>query len=226
MAGFTLHEHDCALDEALDFLNTKELVSGSLVDHLETPGHAFDWLAARQLVHAELLDRERLRATEDPETGARALARVRRVRDALRELTAAVVERRKAAPGALAEVNRAIRAREVIELEATDDGVRVGHRHVGDPVDDALARLAEPIVHEISGGRPERLRICDNDTCRWVFYDTSRTGRRRWCDMSTCGNQAKAARHRARKRGEADAADAAAPSTAASQPGPSSPAAN
>ncbi|HEX9739118.1 MAG TPA: CGNR zinc finger domain-containing protein, partial [Candidatus Limnocylindria bacterium] len=30
--------------------------------------------------------------------------------------------------------------------------------------------------------------------------DRSPTGRRRWCDMRTCGNQAKAARHRARVR--------------------------
>ena len=192
------HDHDCALDEALDFLNTKELVSGSLTDHFEKPDDAFDWLGVRGLIHVELLDRERRRAAEDPETGARALGRIRRVRDALRELTDAVVERRKASPSALAEVNRAIRAREIIELEPTDDGVRVGHRHVGDPIDDALARLAEPIVHEISGGRPERLRICDNDTCRWVFYDGSPTGRRRWCSMASCGNRAKAARHRAR----------------------------
>jgi predicted RNA-binding Zn ribbon-like protein len=192
------HDHDCQLDDALDFLNTRELVSGSLVDHLETPANAFDWLAGRNLVHPELLDRERRRALDDPETGQRALGRIRRVRDALREVTDAVAEHRKAAPGALAEVNRAIRAREVIELEQADDGVRVGHRHVGDPVDDALARLAEPIVVEISSGRPERFRICDNETCRWVFYDASPTGRRRWCSMASCGNRAKARRHRER----------------------------
>ena len=198
MNGPLNHEHDCQLDDALDFLNTRELVSGSLVDHLETPAHAFDWLAARNLVHPELLDRERRRALDDPETGQRTLGRVRRVRDALREVTDAVAERRRAAPAALAEVNRAIRAREVIELEQAEDGVRVGHRHVGDPVDDALARLAEPIVHEISNGRPERFRICDNETCRWVFFDASPTGRRRWCSMASCGNRAKARRHRER----------------------------
>jgi predicted RNA-binding Zn ribbon-like protein len=198
MNGLLNHEHNCQLDDALDFLNTKELVSGSLVDHLETPAHAFDWLAARNLVHPELLDRERRRTLEDPETGQRALGRVRRVRDALREVTDAVAERRRAAPSALAEVNRAIRAREVIELEQSDDGVRVGHRHIGDPVDDALARLAEPIVVEISSGRPERFRICDNETCRWVFFDASPTGRRRWCSMASCGNRAKARRHRER----------------------------
>jgi len=37
-----------------------------------------------------------------------------------------------------------------------------------------------------------------------VFYDISRTGRRRWCDMATCGNRAKAARHRARARASTD----------------------
>jgi predicted RNA-binding Zn ribbon-like protein len=204
MNGTLNHEHSCELEEALDFLNTKELVSGSLTDHLETPEQAFDWLAARDLVHPELLERERRRAAEDPETGQRALARVRRVRDALREVADAVVQHRKAGPSALAEVNRAIRAREVIELEQSDDGVRVGHRHIGDPVDDALARLAEPIVLEISSGRPDRFRICDNETCRWVFYDASPTGRRRWCSMASCGNRAKARRHRARVKASAE----------------------
>jgi predicted RNA-binding Zn ribbon-like protein len=33
-----------------------------------------------------------------------------------------------------------------------------------------------------------------------VFFDESRGGQRRWCDMATCGNQAKAARHRARAK--------------------------
>jgi predicted RNA-binding Zn ribbon-like protein len=85
----------------------------------------------------------------------------------------------------------------------------VGHRHFGDPIDDALARLAEPIVREISAGRPDRLRVCDSDTCRWVFYDSSPTGRRRWCKMATCGNQAKARRHRARRKATGAAQDAA-----------------
>ena len=56
-----------------------------------------------------------------------------------------------------------------------------------------------PLVSELTAGHPERIRICASDTCQWVFYDTSRTGRRRWCDMATCGNRAKAARHRARQ---------------------------
>ena len=33
-----------------------------------------------------------------------------------------------------------------------------------------------------------------------VFYDASRNGKRRWCEMATCGNRAKAARHRQKAR--------------------------
>jgi predicted RNA-binding Zn ribbon-like protein len=200
MNGPAPHEHELDVEIAFDFLNTRELDSGALVDRFETPADAFDWLSEHHVVHEELLEPERSRAVAEPETGERALARIRRVRDALRELSQAIVERRRAAPSALSEVNRALRAREIIQLEPSEDGVNVGHRHVGDPIDDALARLAEPIVREISAGREERLRVCDSETCRWVFYDSSPTGRRRWCSMATCGNQAKARRHRARRK--------------------------
>ena len=200
MNGTNPHSHEVDLELAFDFLNTKELESGALVDHLRTANDAFAWLHRHHVVHHELLEAERQKLETDASGDERALARVRRVRDALREVASAVAERRAAAPAALAEVNRALRAREIIQLEASDVGVRVGHRHVGDPIDDGLARLAEPIVREISGGRPERLRICDNETCRWLFYDDSPTGRRRWCDMATCGNRAKARRHRERQK--------------------------
>ena len=103
-------------------------------------------------------------------------------------------------------MNRALHARQVIELVPSTDGcVAVDHRHVGDPVDDALARLCDPLVTELTSGDPDRIKVCDNDRCLWVFYDTSRTGRRRWCDMATCGNRAKAARHRARSKAATEA---------------------
>ena len=112
----------------------------------------------------------------------------------------AVVEERVPDSAALATVNRALHARQVIELVASADGWSIDHRHVGDPIDDALARVADPMVRELADGHPNRIRVCANDRCQWVFYDASRSGRRRWCDMTTCGNRAKAARHRAKAK--------------------------
>ena len=190
------HQHEMSLDDTFDFMNTLELDEGSLVDRLQTAADATRWLADRGLIHA---------GAEAPDEGA-ALERIRSVREALREVAHAVAEHRGADAAAIAEVNRAIQARERVELVAESDGVSVGHSHVGDPLDDALARLADPLVHEISTGNADRVRICANDTCQWVFFDESRAARRRWCDMATCGNRAKAARHRARKKEAAPAA--------------------
>jgi len=43
--------------------------------------------------------------------------------------------------------------------------------------------------------RRSRVHACANDECRWVFLDDSKSGNRRWCAMSSCGNRAKARRH-------------------------------
>ncbi len=118
----------------------------------------------------------------------------------MRELADAVAESRQPDAEAVQIVNTALRSRPVDELVVIDGAVRLSRGHADDPFAEALARLAEPIVQEIAEGRPERLRVCANDTCRWVFFDSSRSGRRRWCDMTTCGNRAKAARHRARQK--------------------------
>ena len=198
--GITSHDHEVPLEEAFDFLNTYELESGSWVEHLSTLDDAFNWIGARDVIHKALLEAARRKAASDQEAAERVLAKIRRVRDAVRKVAYAVAENRPASTSALNEVNRALKAREIIELEPAADGITVSHRHVGDPVDDALARLAQPVVQAIAAGHEDRIRICANDECRWVFYDESPTGRRRWCDMSTCGNRAKAARHRARMK--------------------------
>lgn len=197
------HDHAVGLGDTFDFLNTLEYEEGfpyAQVDHLTSSADAVRWIADHGLVHADAAERV-LAEQEQGQSRARDdLDRVRRTRAAMREIADAVVERRTADAAALREINRVLRSRPVPRLDAAPDGVRVGHEHEGDPLDDALARLAEPLVREIALGRPERLRVCANDRCRWLFFDASPTGRRRWCDMSSCGNRAKAARHRARVR--------------------------
>jgi len=47
----------------------------------------------------------------------------------------------------------------------------------------------------IVGERASSVRQCANAACRWLFLDASRNGCRRWCDMRSCGNRAKAHRH-------------------------------
>jgi predicted RNA-binding Zn ribbon-like protein len=200
------HAHGVDLEGAFDFLNTLDTDNGFPVEKLPTLDDALTWFVSRGVIHYEGADRARANVATKPAAAAKDLDRVHAVRDALREVAMSISEHRAPRASALGTVNRALHARQVIELIPAPDGCSVDHRHVGDPIDDALARLAEPLVSELTGGHPERIRVCASDTCEWIFYDASRTGRRRWCDMSTCGNRAKAARHRARSKAHASAA--------------------
>jgi len=179
---------------SLDFVNTFGLTHGRQFDDFSTTRQAIDWLHERTGLNPALVA-----------DSAALLSRITRARAAFRELWDATAEERPVDEAAIREVNRVLRHRSVLELEvASDDtaghGLRLASRFTGDEVDCALAELADPLVRAIGSAESAKARICANDTCRWVFYDSSRTHQRRWCEMSSCGNRAKAARHRARAK--------------------------
>ncbi len=200
------HGHQASLEDALDFVNTLEFEKGKPHDHLVDVPIAVEWLQEHALLHRETAE-ALIERCEAPEEDKLLMQRVQRVRSALRELLDASVESRPPESTALREVNKALRAQYLIELVPASDGVSLDHRHEGDPISGAMARLAEAVARELTQGDSRRMRVCANDECLWVFRDNSPAGRRKWCDMSTCGNRAKAARHRERQKVEEAQAD-------------------
>ncbi|WP_326567703.1 CGNR zinc finger domain-containing protein [Amycolatopsis rhabdoformis] len=51
----------------------------------------------------------------------------------------------------------------------------------------------------VEDGTWSRLRLCANEECSAVFYDTTRSRTRRWHSYEICGNRTNVANHRARK---------------------------
>jgi predicted RNA-binding Zn ribbon-like protein len=182
------HDHEIDLDGALDFINTLDLDDGQLVEHFQEPSDAVAWLLEHRLLHP----------TEAYAWTPSDLEHVKAVRAGLRDVVDSVVLERLPAPESLRLVNETLEMGPRPHLDLEGGEVRVGHRHVASPASEALVPIAHAIVAELASGRPERFRICANDRCQWTFFDASPTGRRRWCDMRTCGNRAKAARHRER----------------------------
>jgi predicted RNA-binding Zn ribbon-like protein len=66
-----------------------------------------------------------------------------------------------------------------------------------------LSSVARDAIDVFGGPRAARLKRCEGSRCALLFVDTSRSGRRRWCSMERCGNRAKVAAHR-RRRKESD----------------------
>jgi predicted RNA-binding Zn ribbon-like protein len=67
-------------------------------------------------------------------------------------------------------------------------------------LDAIIASVALSAAELFSAPLGGRFGVCEGHNCGWVFLDASPSRRRRWCDMRTCGNAAKASRHYRRRR--------------------------
>lgn len=157
---------------------------------------------ARWLVEAGLMDSPPTRVPREVLDDARAL------REAIDALVVATVAGEPADPAAVARVDDwVVHAGARPQLAVGDDGLPVlAERPPADSPRRALGEIALDSATML--GTPERrarVRVCEADDCSARFYDRSPAGRRRWCSMKTCGNAAKARRHRARARGDAAA---------------------
>jgi predicted RNA-binding Zn ribbon-like protein len=70
----------------------------------------------------------------------------------------------------------------------------------GDVLERPLWEIARSAADVLTSTERDRVKQCASATCEWVFLDRSRNRSRRWCDMSDCGNRAKARRFQAKKQ--------------------------
>ena len=69
---------------------------------------------------------------------------------------------------------------------------------------DNLMRIIAPVVRDtydvLLFQKLKRIRECPN--CGWLFLDTSKNGKRRWCSMQSCGSNVKALEWYHRHKGD------------------------
>ena len=80
------------------------------------------------------------------------------------------------------------------------DGVGWSLPSDSDELERPLWDIARSAADLLTSEDHDRIKECASTTCEWVFLDRSRNRSRRWCDMSDCGNRAKARRFHAKKQ--------------------------
>ncbi len=132
---------------------------------------------------------------------ARELPRFRELRALVRAVAARVADGEEPTRAQVGAINRVLRdGLHYHALRPASARRRFRMEPVGDELDQARAAVAGSLAHYLAEHDAGRLGVCADDTCRWLFVDQSPAGRRRWCEMRTCGNRNKVARHRARAR--------------------------
>ncbi|HUO52784.1 MAG TPA: ABATE domain-containing protein [Gemmatimonadaceae bacterium] len=182
----------------LAFINTDDSRRGERVDGMRDFAALVRWLEGEGVLDAERAETMVRRGEQQPAGASAALAEARRVRAALRALAERGALDAAVRREVLAEINRVLgRSAGTRRVEA-----RGGESFVRTfvPGGDAFAGLMIPVVESAADalvlGDLAKVRRCADARCSHVFLDETRNGTRRWCDMRTCGNRAKAARHR------------------------------
>jgi predicted RNA-binding Zn ribbon-like protein len=189
----------------LDFVNT---VSGTRAQPKERFNAYADLVSwGRQAGVLGEPDAQRLARAAKRRAGeaARILAEAVRLREAMFRVFAGAAECSPQRPEDMEVLNTALaRALTHVRLDATPEGCVRVWGNGGDELD----RMLWPVLRsamDVLTSQEERERIhkCESPACDWLFLDTSRNRSRRWCDMKSCGNRAKARRYYARHKHEA-----------------------
>jgi predicted RNA-binding Zn ribbon-like protein len=61
-------------------------------------------------------------------------------------------------------------------------------------------KIAESFAKTLAMDPLERVKICPDPLCRWIFYDRTKGKTRIWCNEKTCGNRNRVRRARAAAR--------------------------
>ena len=195
-------------DPALDFLDSVAAPRGSEIEWIGNGGDFLDWLAQAGMVPPEVL--ERFREQVAPEHLDAIAVQARKLREwfrgfvvkhagqplqtsTLRELSP--INRILAADTAYAQIDAG-------GIGNPDVGSIFGWRHHRRwPAPEALLLpLAEAMGDLICHADFSRVKNCEGPSCTMWFNDVTKNHIRRWCDMNVCGNRAKAALHRAKRR--------------------------
>jgi predicted RNA-binding Zn ribbon-like protein len=172
---------------ATDLCNTTPVIDGRRVELLDDTGALTRWLLSARVgtnVGLDQLSPAEQRAT---------IAYTHAIRDGLRAILEATPS-----PTALARLNDVLAANTpVLHVSPPARGVDLV---AASPAAQLRLDLTLAVIDILRHDR-RRVRRCANPACVLLFLDTSKSARRRWCDMSTCGNRAKAAAHHRRRHG-------------------------
>jgi len=164
------------------------------------------FLLDAKLVNPERAARLRPLLLSEPQAVDAILLKILRLRESFRAVFASMAERKLFPRHWVEHINEILRVTEGHdELVPREDGWRLQFIAREEGLEWLLAAIARSAAELLVEGSEAPIRRCANPACRLFFYDDSRTHRRRWCSMATCGNRHKVAsflrRHVAHQRG-------------------------
>jgi predicted RNA-binding Zn ribbon-like protein len=174
----------------VDLVNSEEWNGfGELTDHLANPR----WVAT-------FLKHWNLHPLPAKDVPRRKLAPLRGL---LRGATEKLAAGGTLGPGEISNLNQAMNVPVRQKLVQLQNGFRAETVPVRSDWNWVIARIAASFGEMLAKQEVERIKVCANSDCRWVFHDPTKARTKRWCNDRTCGNRARVRRARATQKRKA-----------------------
>jgi predicted RNA-binding Zn ribbon-like protein len=189
---------------SLDFTNTADWhASDSPVELLTSYTDLVTWGERVDILAEDEANGLRNNAALRPDAAAAALERAISVREVLYRLFAQAARNNPPEAGDLQALNEELqKALAMSRLDVGDEGIRWAWSGGYDALDKVLWPVLRDAAELLTSDDISRVGQCADERCGWLFLDTSRNQRRRWCSMEDCGNRAKVRRHYRRSRAD------------------------
>ena len=186
----------------LDFVNTaSQRREGPFKENLNSYQDLLGWGVQADALTAEEAERLAARAAADPQGAAAVVERGRALREAIYRVFTARLAGEPLPEADLARISEE-HARAAVNRVLTPFGVGSCNFEwrASEELDRPLWPIALSAVNLAASEAAARVKECATDNCNWLFLDASKNRSRKWCEMSECGNRAKARRHYHRQK--------------------------
>ena len=176
----------------LDFINTLDDRPSSepkelLKSYIDLARFAED----SQILSDQQVDQLLEKSMQSREAADEALSSAIELREAMYKVFWALIQKKTVPAGELFVVNSyAQEAARHMNVVSTAKGFEWRFEEAGN-FNAAWWPIARSAVELLASDQLQFVRACASKTCEWLFLDESKNHRRRWCDMTKCGNRAK-----------------------------------
>ena len=187
---------------ALDFLNTRPVQNGQLIELLPDFSALLRWFRAAGLISSREVAVLHHRWAESAQA-RRTLRALRDLREKLRKEIPSWERGTAIHRGTIDRLNTLMAEHPMrTRLEANRGKSLTKQYFEPRQPEDLFAPIAHGAATMFSTLNRKRVRKCDQ--CMLHFHDTSKKGTRRWCSMRLCGNRLKVAAYAARRHQPVD----------------------
>lgn len=188
----------------LDFVNTlDDRFSEQPKELLATYGDLLRFAEQAAVISHKQAEELGGKSAKSPQLAQRALSEAIRMRETMFPVFWALIKKSQVPEAELATVNEYVqRAAQQTVLVVKRKHLEWQFRRSPEDLELPLWPIARSAAELLSSDQLQYVRTCASKTCQWFFLDESKNHRRRWCDMTKCGNRAKVRRfYRKQKAG-------------------------